>query len=370
MTSLRAETRIVLADPAATIAPLCAHLEEHGAEISRDGARTVLRFGGHNAVFEASGDAITIVAESPDLAGLLEMRKIIAGHVREYAPADAPPAIIWTGDGVGTATAPDFRLLTVTALQDVTPHMRRIHLAGEDLARFDRQDALHVRLYLPQSSGQDVRWPSLGEDGLPVPVPEENRPVMRKYTIRAIDAAAGTLAIDFVLHEDAGPGSAFAARAQVGDRIGMAGPGGRGLQPAGRYVFLADETGLPAVARMLASLPADAAGTAMIEVQDEGEEQNLAAPAGIALRWLHRGTAEAGTVPLLQQAFDALELPADGPDLYLWGAMEHEAFRHVRAAARQRLRAERDKHLVVSYWRRGLDDEQHMAEKRAARAEA
>jgi NADPH-dependent ferric siderophore reductase len=125
-----------------------------------------------------------------------------------------------------------------------------------DLARYDTLEALHVRLFVPPPGLSEPAWPMIGADGLLQAPPEGQRPAIRKYTIREIDVAAGTLAIDFVLHDDAGPGSAFAASVQIGDRIGMAGPGGRGLKQAERYLFVADETGLPALARMLAHLPA------------------------------------------------------------------------------------------------------------------
>jgi NADPH-dependent ferric siderophore reductase len=271
----------------------------------------------------------------------------------------------WIGDGSGPALPADFRVLTVTGVETITPHMRRIRFRGENLARFDALEALHVRLFIPPEGLAEPIWPMIGEDGLLMQAPAETRPVVRKYTIREIDAGAGTLAIDFVLHDDAGPGSAFALRAQAGDRIGMAGPGGRGLKPAERHVFLADETGLPAVARMLENLPAEAVGQVFLEVADAAEEQPLRHPEGIAVTWLHRKGAAPGSLPLLQQAFAALEWPAEGPPTYLWAAAEHAAFKTIRAASRSKLRPERDQNLVVSYWRNGASEDQHVAAKKA-----
>ena len=142
----------------------------------------------------------------------------------------------------------------------------------------------------------------------------------------------------------------------------MAGPGGRGLRAAERYVFLADATGLPAIGRMVEALPADATGEVVVEVDGAAEEQALAAPPGIIIRWLHR---RAGVPSLLPAAFDGMSLPADGPAVYLWAAMEYEAFRSVRAAARERMRPGQDQHLVVSYWRAGMAEEQHATGKKA-----
>ena len=182
------------------------------------------------------------------------------------------------------------------------------------------------------------------------------RPLMRKYTVRSLDLAAGTLDIDFVLHEDAGPGSDFAARAVAGDLVGVVGPGGGGLAAADWYLFAGDETALPAIARMLEALPAEARGHAFLEVADAAEVQPLAAPPGIAVAWLLRDGKAAGTTTLLIDAVRATAFPAEGERVYLWAGCEFEAFRAIRAFARQEKRLSNSQHLVVSYWRRGTTE--------------
>jgi NADPH-dependent ferric siderophore reductase len=363
MTSLVTQARILLADPKTVVDPLCDHLLEHDAKVSRQDGATHITLGPCRAFLRVDEGYLLVRAEAPDLAGLREVKLTIASHVVEFAVGDTAPIIEWTGDGVGVSLPPNFRVLTVAGVEDLTPHMRRITFCGEELARFDGLEALHVRLFLPPPGPAEPAWPMLGENGLLLLPPEDKRPAVRKYTIREIDVAAGRVAIDFVLHDDAGPGSAFATRAQPGDRIGMAGPGGRGLREAEWYVFMADETALPAVGRMLENLPSDARGAVFVEVGGADDEQELVAPAGIEIRWLHRNGAGAGTTTLLQDAFDAIEWPRDDIKIYLWAAMEHSAFKAVRAAARERLRSGRDDHLIVSYWRRGVSEEQHAREK-------
>ena len=366
MTILCAEARFSLADPDALLRALCEHLVEHHATVSERDGGTLIALDGSEAVLRLMTGELVARVEAPSLAGLQAMKLAIASHVVELAPPGGAPAISWQGDGSGPSLLPDFRILTVTGTERLTPHMRRIRFRGENLARFDSLEALHVRLFIPPAGLAEPVWPMVGEDGLVNQPPAEQRPAVRKYTIREIDAAAGTLAIDFVLHGDVGPGSAFAERAAVGDRIGMAGPGGRGLREAERYLFLADETGLPAVARMLANLPGDAQGLALIEVADAQEQQALEAPAGVTIRWLHRDRAKADAVPQLLAVFEALDWEQDGPGTYVWAAMEHDTFRQLRVAARQRLRPNLDQHLIVSYWRNGLSEEQHALEKKAA----
>lgn len=366
MTMLRTQTRIALPDPAAVLRPLCEHLLEHEAEISEADGVTTIGFGDSRAELTVEPGALSIVIEAPDLAQLQGSKFAIASHVVEFAPEGLAPTIRWRGDGAEPMLPPDFRVLSVTGVEPLTPHMRRIRFRGEDLARYDSLEALHVRLFIPPAGLAEPVWPMIGADGLLQAPPPEQRLAVRKYTIREIDVAAGTLAIDFVLHDDAGPGSAFAARVQLGDRIGMAGPGGRGLKQAQRYLFLADETGLPALARMLEHLPAEASGLALVEIADAAERQSLTMPEGFSLRWLHRDGAAPGSTNLLTDALATLDWPAGEGSLYLWAACEHNAFREIRAAARRYLRPEIDAHLVVSYWRAGVSEEQHAAEKKAA----
>lgn len=354
---LSTTTTVALADAGAALAALLAHFAEHHVTVThRDTESATIAAGLAEARMHAEATSLGVVVQAPHLAGLIEMKRLIAGHLLEAAPGALRDGPHWSGDGTGPALPPDFRVMTVTAREPVSPHMHRIWLRGEALGRFDRLDALHVRLFFPPAGLREPVWPMIGANGLPEAIAPHLKPAVRKYTIRHIDVANGSVAIDFVLHGDAGPGSRFARHAAVGDRIGMAGPGGRGLVEAQRYVFMTDPTGLPALARMLAHLPPDARGEAVVEVAGADDEIMLGRPPGIALRWLHR-TAGAR----LEDAFAALALP-DEP-IYLWVAAEHAAFRHIRAAARQRLR-ESDRQLIVSYWRQGASEDEHAASKR------
>lgn len=367
MMTFTTETRIAVANPRTVVDLLCEHIAEHGATVSFIGDDAHIAFGPSRGRLSTESDCLAVWAEAPDLIALQEIKLSLASHIVEFASAETVPEIVWTGDGADLSTPADFRVLTVRNVETLTPHMRRIIFQGEDLARFDTLEALHVRLFIPPPGLTEPVWPTLGRDGLlKLPVGDE-RPAVRKYTIRKIDVAAGTLQIDFVLHDDAGPGSAFAAHAKVGDRVGMAGPGGRGLRPAEWYAFLADETALPAVGRMLESLPTHARGVAVLEVESAAEEQQLTAPPGIEIRWLHRNGARAGTTTLLQDTFAAMAWPSEDGRLYLWAAMERSSFKAVRAAARQHPRLHKDDCLIVSYWRLGIAEEQHAREKAAVR---
>ena len=71
---------------------------------------------------------------------------------------------------------------------------------------------------------------------------------MRDYTPRRHDAEAGTLEIDFALHE-AGPATQWAEQAKVGDLLGVGGPRGSFIVPTDFdwHLLIGDDTALPAI---------------------------------------------------------------------------------------------------------------------------
>lgn len=231
--------------------------------------------------------------------------------------------------------------------------MRRIRFSGQDVARFAPLEALHVNLLLQQPGLREPQWPRVGPDGRILWDNPHLRPAARKYTVRSVDADAGTLDIDFVLHDDAGPGSTFAQRARVGDQIGIIGPGGGGLADADWYLFAGDETALPAISRMLEHLPAKARGIVFIEVADAAEIQPLKFAASIDVQWLCRNGAEAGTTTLLVDAVRGAAFPDNGSKTYAWVGCEFEAFRTLRSHLRAERGFKKHENLIVSYWRRG-----------------
>jgi NADPH-dependent ferric siderophore reductase len=134
--------------------------------------------------------------------------------------------------------------------------------------------------------------------------------------------------------------------------LGLASSAPLGDLPAGWLLLAADETALPAVARILAAADPATRGTALLEVAGPAEEQPLPAPRGVEVRWLHRGDAEPGTLPLLADAVAALDPPA-GQDVFAWVAAESAAVRAVRADLRGRWGLGRAQHHAIGYWRRG-----------------
>lgn len=350
MTDFTSETLIPLRDPAAIAAQLIEHLAEHGVIFERQGDAfvTSLRFG--QGVMRVEEGGLRFRATARELAGLERIRAAIASHVLEFAD-DERPDIRWDGLPSGEMQA-DFRELRVLAVEDIAPRMRRLTLAGRDLGRFASLDDLHVKLYVPPPGSVRPAWPRLAADGRLVWPDPPHRPAQRAYTIRSIDAEKGVLEMDFVLHAHGGPGAQFAERAQPGDLCGISGPGGGGLPTMAAWILLmGDETALPAIARMLETMPPDQEGMAIIEVDDPAGEIPMTAPAGFTLRWLHRGVETEGAASLLPAAIAGMSWPAHD-DRFVWAACERGAADQIRKTLRA-INFDRTKYRVAAYWHHG-----------------
>ena len=108
----------------------------------------------------------------------------------------------------------------------LTPHMVRVVLGGDRFAGFvdngftDR----YVKLVFP-APGHPLPDP-LDFGQIRAALPREQWPRVRTYTVRCHDPASRELAVDFVVHGDAGVAGPWAASAAPGDDLTLLGPGG------------------------------------------------------------------------------------------------------------------------------------------------
>ncbi len=211
------------------------------------------------------------------------------------------------------------RTLTVTAVERVTPGMARVHFASPDLHDFASPSADdHVKLIFPVPGGDAL---------------------MRDYTPRRFDPAAGTLALDFALHgaggdgpaHDPGPATAWALRARPGDTLKVAGPRGSLLVPDDFdwVLLVGDETALPAIGRRVEALRPGVPVTTVVVVDGEAERQVFATRADWTPVWVVRRDQGADDAALLLAALAAhARPPGEG---YVWIAAEARVARAVRA---------------------------------------
>jgi NADPH-dependent ferric siderophore reductase len=244
------------------------------------------------------------------------------------------------------------RLLQVRDVSRITPKMVRIIVGGAELEGFfSAAHDDHVKLFFPQPGQEKPVLPTPSPNG-PVYPEGAPRPAARDYTPRRHDAAANTLAIDFVLHGD-GPAAAWAAQARPGQFLGVGGPRGSFIVPDDFdwYLLAGDETALPAIGRRLEELPAGTRALVVAEVEDAGEEQRFATRARLDTLWLHRGAAAPGEKSLLQKAISDLPLPPG--EGYAWVAAEAATAKALRRHLVEERGLNKDRVKAAAYWKQG-----------------
>ena len=114
----------------------------------------------------------------------------------------------------------------VTRVEQLTPHMVRVVLGGEELRRIEAGSSTdhYVKISFPRPG---VTYPEPFDLGvIRETMPAESWPVVRTYTIRKWRPEVPELWIDFVVHGDEGIAGPWAAGAQPGDPVRFMGPGG------------------------------------------------------------------------------------------------------------------------------------------------
>ena len=243
-----------------------------------------------------------------------------------------------------------FRMLQVLRVQTLTPHLIRVTFTGDDLDDFESASFDdHIKVFFPAPGTDQLGLPTMGPEGLIFPGGE--RPVMRYFTPRRFDRATREFDIEFAVHE-AGPAASWALQAKPGQTLGIGGPRGSLVIPAGFdwHLLIGDETALPAIARRLEELPAAARVTAIIEVADPSARMEFVTHTDLHAVWCYRSQSGARGAAMLE-AIRETDLPhGEG---YVWAAGESASMRAVR----QHLVAERgiDKKRIraAAYWRQG-----------------
>jgi NADPH-dependent ferric siderophore reductase len=201
------------------------------------------------------------------------------------------------------------RSLTVSNIENVTPGMLRIELAGEDLADFvSLAPDDHIKIFVA-GAGEEME--------------------RRDYTPRRYDNDARTLVIDFAIHE-AGPVTQWALDARLGDRLEIGGPRGSAVvsNEIKNWLLIGDETALPAIGRRIEETGGDAHVTAIVAVADAAEHQVFQTDAQLEPHWAHRPLSQATDASALLAILRTVEL---APGTFVWIAAEASVTRALRA---------------------------------------
>ncbi|BDI22140.1 siderophore-interacting protein [Herbiconiux sp. L3-i23] len=254
---------------------------------------------------------------------------------------DSSPASSSTGDRVREVVRHELvrRDLTVVRVADLTAQIRRVTLAGDELGGFvslGPED--HVKVFFPSEDGERV---------------------MRDYTpavFREVGESGGPeLDLDFVVHGDTGPATAWATAAEPGSTLSIGGPRGSRLAPRGyrRFVLLADASALPALSRWVEAVRFDAEVIAFVQSNDD-RILDYPVPTGDRVAITRIATGEAAALTALA----GLHLDAD---TYVWAAGEATALIPVRRRLRRELGLSRDRVKVDGYWKLGVGGLDHHA---------
>jgi NADPH-dependent ferric siderophore reductase len=270
--------------------------------------------------------------------------------------------------------------LTVLRTEKLAPHWARVTLGGGEIEKFAPMGYDQwFRLFLPVSGEAGLeRVPAKAHKTLGylkfLRIPDGERPLMRNYTVRAYrpataDASA-EIDVDFVLHGSAadgtaGPASRWAETCRPGDHVliideGLAFNPERGTD---RVLLVGDETALPAIAGICASLPASATGTVIVETPSEADALGFEHPAGVTVNWIVR-PADAPPGAIALDTLRETDLPS--APFHAYGAGEQG----LASGVRKQLVSERgvDKNQVsfCGYWKIGAASPASKAAREAA----
>ncbi|MCA1219623.1 siderophore-interacting protein [Streptomyces sp. 8L] len=188
----------------------------------------------------------------------------------------------------------------------LSPSIQRVTVTGAGFGGFPWQGYDHwfrlfhrrphqERFVLPELTG-DTWWKSY------LAIPEGERPHCANYTVAGFRPGAAEMDIDFVVHcdpsgEPAGAAAIWACATRPGDPMALLDQGIIFDCPgdATEVVVVADESGLPATAGILRSLPRDTVGRVIQEIPTAGDRRALDAPDGVRVTWVVRD--DPGAVP-------------------------------------------------------------------------
>ncbi len=247
-------------------------------------------------------------------------------------------------------------ILRVTQARHISPGMIRVTLTAPHLHDLPAgKEGANCKIFLPQ--------PGEGEAAFEQRLAHGPRPVVRTFTVRHIRQNVGEIDIDFVDHGDQGPASAWARAAHPGTICGFRGPSEPKLKSfhADRYILAADMSALPVVAATLEAMPRDAKGVAFIEITHPDDTQQIDAPDGVEINWLHHPDPQVASTRVVELI---CALPPFEGRIQTCIAGESSVIQALRAHLMNERKLEKADAYISGYWKIGLIEDEHQQMKR------
>ncbi|MDX1691315.1 MAG: siderophore-interacting protein [Acidimicrobiia bacterium] len=243
---------------------------------------------------------------------------------------------------------PPFRRVDVARVEDLTPHLRRLTFAGDDLEGLEIDEpAASVRLLLPSTGTTELVVPEWsGNEFL---LPSGDRPLIRTFTPRYLRDDPPELDLDIVLHGAEGA-SGWARSAEPGDPAAVSGPGrGYTVDPGSDpLVLVGDETALPAIAQLLEQVPDAVPVVVHVEIRHPDARLDLPDHPEAAVTWHDLADGDPPGTAMLA----ALEGQDLGENARVWAAGEAAGMQQIRTHLKER-GVDRSRTTVRGYWKHG-----------------
>ncbi|MEV0826808.1 ABC transporter ATP-binding protein/permease [Nonomuraea rubra] len=218
--------------------------------------------------------------------------------------------------------------VTVTGTEWLAPHFLRVWMTSPTLLHdVVVAPAAYVRFWMPDPDDPDVEH-------------------QRGYTLSEADPATGTFAVDFVLHEPAGPGSLWARRAEPGTTVQVTPLGSTRFDPPAEppagYLLVGDPASIPAINGILRTVPAEVQVELYLEEHHEADRLiPLVEHPRVNVHWVPRRG---------ERSLAAVIESRDWSNWYAWAAAESGSLRHLRARLRDEFGFPRSETHAQAYW--------------------
>lgn len=253
--------------------------------------------------------------------------------------------------------------LVVVRKEFVTPHYISVFFKSKQFNQLSHATVgIHNKIMIPPKAATEIAFPEYDYlNNCWKPQSDNEKCIIRTYTLRAIDMEMEEIRIDFVYHGDDSPASAWAISAKEGDILGITMRGGKiDLFPAvSNYVLVGDATAIPVLSVILGNLSSAARGVCIIEVHGPEDQQEIFTNADIEFIWLHNSNPLVGSG--LAAMIKSRSLPNDSRFAYI--AAEFTTVKEIRRFLRKDKLWKLEEVDAYSYWKKGVSED-HSADER------